>query len=61
MTEFEEIDGVLVQVCDHEFSPWYQIDFEDETAARICEKCSIMQYLKPKPEKLPEKKRWWNW
>ncbi len=25
MTEYEEIDGVLVQVCDHEFSNWYSV------------------------------------
>ena len=62
MTEFEEIDGVLVQACDHEFTSWSPIfDPRDNISERHCKKCGVQRYLKPMspPKKLPEKTRRW--
>lgn len=62
MTEFEEIDGVLFQVCDHEFTSWSPIlNPKDNMNKRYCKKCRTYQYLIPKLENLPEKKKWWGW
>ncbi len=59
MTEFEEIDGVLFQVCDHEFTPWHN-EISGLTI-RNCRKCGINQYLVPKPEEPRKEKKSWKW
>jgi len=48
MTEFEEIDGSLVIICDHEWSHWVHNQFSYDY--RRCSKCNSSQYLMPVPE-----------
>jgi hypothetical protein len=60
MTEFEEIDGSLVAICDHEWSHWVQNQFSYDY--KRCSKCNVYQYLvpkedMPKPSPLPTRSR----
>ncbi len=55
MTEFEEIDGELVKICDHEWSNW--LEFRSGVIKRWCHKCDIEQILSPKPSPLPTKSK----
>ncbi len=46
MTEFEEIDGKLVIICDHEWSGW--IRSHEDIQVSMCLKCEEKKYLVPR-------------
>jgi hypothetical protein len=48
MNDFEEIDGKLVYVCNHEWGKWYNIwEPHENVSKRHCAKCTESQLLLP--------------